>query len=413
MYSLVSAIAKPILDQGRWRSVDISNVSMLDLYSLYDRVLVTLSNPFLPANVCLDLKNLRAQYGTQSITFAQLLVANGNATLPTTQKLPLIKTRYAQYRDGVKAGFKIQPVHPTASPGTPMPPEDRTWLLLTKRNTDYVRAYKSFLITVNGFVHATDASPDGLYVQNGMVSKFMSGKAELGICNLQQLGSMSFVPITDDMIYKQISSQPFKERVYIDLGQNVSDKTVMLVLGGYLHILDQNTFRRVSDTAFAIDWQNLSYLDRYYESKDYIDLSSLQLEVSDLNPNQVSIPELFSDEVIRRYLKLSQSFFVILDNQEVFLEKYQIQTRKGPGMYTSYIMPDFPLMGELGKMVTYWPTKEQGQWAINCSDAFRKRRQYQSTNFKDLDSVSGELEPSDRKRNGNLYFWKFGSDVIL
>lgn len=411
MYTLVEAIARPIGGGGRWTTIALGEMLLPDVFSTYGRVLATLTNPYLTVPVCLDLADIRADYGSQSISFNAFLALNGNTTLPTSDTLPVLNTRYAKYNDAILAGYHVRAVHPTISPDTPLPAADKTWLLMTKPDLDYTLFYKSCLVSVNGFIHATDASADGVYVKEGMKSQQMSSHAELGVYSFRELGTLSFIPITADMIYKQDPGQLFKDRAHVDLGVDVSNKTVMLVLGGYLHVLDPRTFYRVSDSSFAVVFNNLPFIDRFYESRDYIDLSSLGVEISTDNPSHFAVDDLLSDAAIQAYLTLSQSFFVVLDNPNIFATRELIHTSLLPGLYNTATPPVYPLMSELGKMVNYWYQYEIEQYSITTTDAYRRDYNFRTVDARNALCLGDNRNPVRPLANGDLQYLQIGADL--
>lgn len=411
MYTLVGAIARPIGGGGRWTSIALGDMLLPNVFSAYDRILATLTNPYLTGLLGLDLADIRAEYGSQDITFSKFLELNGNTTLPTTEGAPLLNTRYAEYNDAFKAGYKVQSVHPSAAVDADVPASDKTWLLLTRPYTNYDLAYESLLVSVNGFIHATDASADGIYVKEGMFSRQMSGKAELGMVSFRKLGKLSFVPITESMVYKQDAGQLYKDRAHVDLGVDVSNKTVMLVLGGYLHVLDERTFYRVSDSAFAVVFNNLPLIDRFYDSRKYIDLRSMNVEISSDNPSHFAVEDLLSDAALLAYLTLSQSFFVVLDNPNIFVERDLIQARKMPGLYETSIAPKFPLTDEIGKMVNFSYQYETGQYSITVTDAYRHDYNFRTVDSRTALSLGDNRNPTRPLANSDLQYLQIGADL--
>lgn len=410
MYSLQSAIARPIKSQGRWRNISLGDMKLSDAFAQYDRILATLTNPVLKAPVCLDLEKIRAAHGTNPITFNAFLVQNGSKTLATTNVLPTFKTRYARYADAFRAGYKVQPVHPTAAPSAIIPESEKTWLHLTRPDTDYGLFYRSCLVSVNGFIHATDASDKGVWVQDGMVSRNISRRNQIGLLSFNGISKLSFVPIKPNMLYKLDSDQKYCDRVHVDLGQDVSKKAVLLVLGGYLHVLDPRTFYRISNSGFAINFSNLAFVDRFFESKHFIDLSSLGVDEG-FHAYHVAVKQLLSDEVIAKYMTLSQSFFVLLDNPEIFLEQEVIRTAPMPGMYVSQTKPEFPLMSELGKMMNYWYSYEDGQYSVVTTDAYRDNPIYRTVGARSATSITNHRDPVRPVRHSDMRYMKIGSDV--
>jgi hypothetical protein len=411
MYQLVSAIAKPLTGDSRWKNLDIGNIPFNQLFSQYKKVIAVLSNVFLPNNVSLNIEAMRATYGASSITFNGFLQVNGNATLPTTAVVPAINSRYAHYADAVHADYEITPTHPSADATSEMPRSDKTWLRLTKPGMKYSVFHESCLVNVNGFYHKTDAATDAIYVVDGNKTANIANRNEVGILSFRQLGKISLISITEDMVYTQKDTQSLRSNCYVDTGQDVSDKTVMLVLGGYLHVLDPRTFHRISSSTFSIDFSNLPLLDRYFESKGIIDLSSLPLEIDSTNDDHISINNLYSDEVLLAYLTLSQSFFVVLDNPDIFIDKEFIQPSKMPGVYTAYGEPRFPIVVCAGRHETYWYHPEKPFFSIHMNNTLRGEPNYDSRKVKTLVSVSSHESTVYGEINSPAFYLKIGTDL--
>ena len=257
MYSLISALGKDRKNGEKWHDVSIGDMPLNDIFATYEKVYVTLSNVFLPNNVTLKIESIRNMVAGQTITFNHFLISNGNRALPTENKVYTLNTRYVKYADAFHAGYTIEPVHPTYSGDMPVPELDKTNLKLTRHGTDYALFYKSCLVNVNGFYHLTDADHNGAYVIDGMKSRNKSKKNQIGITSFRELGELSFMPIRENMIYKNDDNESLGKKAHLDIGVDLADKTVMLVLGGYLHVLDEERFYRTGTTTFAIDFSSL------------------------------------------------------------------------------------------------------------------------------------------------------------
>lgn len=413
MYQFVSAIVKPLTGDGRWRDLDIGNLPLNQIFSKYRKAIVTLSNTFLDHNVSFNIEALRASLGASSITLNEFLGGLGNATLPTFDTIPVINTRYARYADGFHAGYSIEPVNPDYSFTSDVPMAEKTWLRLTKTGISYQHFYESCLVSVNGFYHKTDYSANGAFVVNGMQTARRANRNELGILNFESLGKLSFIPIQEEMIYKQTAMQSLSSNCYVDTGIDLSNKAVLLVLGGYLHVLDKTTFFRVSPSAFCIDFSNVPLVERYYESFEVLDLSSLKLESTTVNPSQISIEDLYSDEVLKRYLMHDNSFFVILDNSEIFVEEQYIRPSPYPGVYTAFSKPIYPLVVGAGRHETYWYRLEDDQYSLHINHSERRPYLFTTTTAGDLSKqcVSDGKVTDLPDRNGLAHFLLIGTDI--
>lgn len=411
MYQLVSAIAKPLGGDGRWQAVDIASVPLSVLYTTYSRVIATLTNPFLPNLVALDLNDIEVQTAGLSQSFTAYLQSIGANALPTTEQLQRVAPKWAKYNDAFKAGYTITAIHPTAGDGTVMPNADLTDLRLRRPATDYALFLKSCLVSVNGFYHPIDGSSAGIIVRRGNQCAQLSGQNNIGIVSFRELGSLTQVPITASMVKKQNGTLPLKNHAYVDLGQDVSNKSVLLVLGGYLHVLDQRTFRRVSGSMFAIDFNNLPYLERYFESQSFLDFSSLPVNATPRNPTQAAVAELLSDECITAYLTLPQSFFVLLDNPDVSFTHTPLQAARAAHRFISYVPPIWPIAVGYGKHANFFASYEDGQWAINCQEALYQNYVFHTSDARNVQSVSSQRVPGKPVERSGAFHVKIGSQL--
>lgn len=415
MYTLVSAIAKSFASEGRWESVAIGDMPLSQIYSTYVKVYAVLTNPFVTGQVSLDLAQVQAAEGGLSLTFNQFLVQNGTGMLPTSTTIPTLNPQYAEYKDAFKAGYKVQPVNAQAAPDAQLPASDKTWLYLTKNDAsgqsiDFELFYRSCMVSVNGYFHAIDAIPTAAWVMDGMKSRNISGQNQIGILNFQKMGSLQYAPITESMIYKQSSDQLYRNQMYVNLGVDTTNKTIMLVLGGYLHILDAKTFFRVSETAVAINFNNLPILERFHESLQYLDLSSLPFDRDDNDPTKLNVADFLSDENLVAYATLSQSFFVLLDTPEVFTEYDKVYTGKLTNILVSNQEPKYPLVNGHGKIADYWSVYEDGRWALTVYDNRWNHRTYNTVDWRNEVCVNSARQTQKVQEPSRAFFLKIGSD---
>lgn len=410
-YTLVSAIGKAVGSGGRWTSIDIGNLTFQEIYQNYLRVIATLSNPFDNGETSLDLATIQYTVPDVTVTFDQYLINIGNASLPTSTTLPVLKTTYAKYSDAFLAGYTVTAISPDAAVDSQLPDSDKTWLYLTQSGVDFTLFGQSCMVSVNGFYHYMDSDITGAYVRDGMVSQTLSGENQIGIYNLGYLGSLQYIDLVPSMIYKQVPSGSLSNGVYINIGQDITTSTIILVLGGYLHVLDETTFTRVGDTTIKVDWNNFPYFDRYFESVEYLDMTSLGLEHIKENPSQVAVADLLSDAAITAYCTLSQSFIVLLDNQEVFRDKQFVKKLTVPNTLTSFVKPEYPLIVGHGRVAEYWPQFETGQWGLSIRQGLQARRLYNKANPKKARSIGANRIPFRPTLISKAEFLLFGTDV--
>jgi hypothetical protein len=412
MYALVSAIGKLKAVGSRWTSLSVAAVTLSTLFRNYEEVYLVLSNPFYEGNRTLILSSIRDENLSSELTVSQFLINNGNETLPVVEDLYQINTQWAKYSDAFRSHYKVEPIASSGHINSSIPLSERTWLSLTRAETNYQLFFKSCLVTINGLIHRTDTDGNRIYVVDGMKSCRHSGRNQIGITSFQKLGELEFMAISEAMIHRRYADEPLKSRVYIDIGTAKPNKLPMLVVGGYLHLLDSRTFFQVSDTVYAYNIRNVPWRERYFESKELIDLSHFDLEVFNHNDNQVTESELYSDEIIKKVFTLSQSFIVWIDNTDLFVEREALRRSTLPNMYTSHIEPIYPLTTGYGKLSEYWRVKEHNQWAVNVADGLKWNYDFNTTTESGLVSYDNSASPFNPLEYSRAHFMKIGCDAL-
>ncbi len=412
MYNIIKSVGIKFGINKRWEAVDLNEHNVVDLYKIFRKCYIQLSNGVPPVINCLDIEDVRFEHSSYPGTFPELLISIGNTALPTTATFPVIDTKIARYRDAFQAGYSVTPVHPLY--GVNAAPENLTAVMLKRDSPviDYDIFHKHCLISVNGFYHLTDTDKvSGCLVYDAMKSLRISNQNQIGIYSFEGVCSLELIAIKPEMIHKQDPYEKLSSSAYLQIDKDLTNKSVMLVIGGYLHTVDSNTFTKVGLSDFKIDFKNYQLLDRYYESSNYIDMSSLNLSVTERNLSQISIEEMFSDDKIISYLTLSQSFFVILDNPDIFTNKQYIKRSNMYGMYISYQEPRYPLVVGLGRHPEYISTLEDGQYSVTIQDNTIQNKIYNTVNPLNLNSVSNSNLSMSHSSIAAGYFLETGKDL--
>jgi hypothetical protein len=413
MYQLTRALAKTLSDRGRWVEVEIGDKSFVEIYATYFAVKAILTNDFIDHEVCLDLADVRSANIVNGASLNQWLLSISNATLPTTDQIPIIKERFARYSDATRAKYKITPASPNINPGSPTLPSERTALYVSKEGLDFNLFKKHCLVSVNGFYHFADTGANGSLIVDGGKTMRRSNQAVMGILSFQDIGEIHTIPIRPSMVYKQSDEQKYNHRVNVDVGEDISQKTIILILGGYMHLLDHKTFYRVGERTIAIDFENLHFFERYHESMKYMDLSALPIQRTDLNPTQIGVEDFLSDENIMAYMTLSQSFVVVLDTPDIYTDKVHLRPAPFPNSLISYSDPIYPLFNGLGKTAEYWTTYEDKQWSLTVIDNWQHKRVYNTVDPYVQQSFGDSRRPYDPVSISDAYMLKIGTNAAF
>ena len=414
MYFYKSALAIDKNLDAQWANVDISNLRMIDIFAVYRKVYVTLTNNFLNTDVAIDLDSLRAVYSSDEITFNNFLILNADNTLVTIPAIPNHTTKFAKWSDAFRAGYKVEVMNINTSLTANVLPSSKTAIRLDRNNppTDMGIFFDHCLVSINGFFHRTDTDRQFTYVLDANDSLFKSKQNQVGILSFLDIGKIEQVSITPDMIIPQANGAPLKNKTFLKLGMDISNKTVMLVLGGYLLFIDDKSFMQNGDDTFVLNFNQMPLLERFFESNPYINLKALGLPESSDNISLVNVPEFFSDANLIKYLTLSQSFFVILDSPSIFTNKIYLRESKLPGMFTAYKEPVDPLFVNNGRIAEYWKTLEDGHWAVSVQDSYLRNSIFSSKPEDQLVNVSDSTIPLKTYYNSKGFLLQIGHDGL-
>lgn len=412
VYNIVKSVGIRSGINKRWELVNLSLYSVTDLYNVFRSCYVELTQNDSTTSVYLNIEDIKATYGNYIGTFADLLIVIDQAALPTITTMPIINTKVARYRDAFQAGYKVEPVHPLH--GTNVPMIDRTAVMLTRNppSVDYAYFRNHCLVSVNGFYHMTDTDgASGVLVYGANTSLLKSNQNNIGIYSFDSVCSLKLVPIRLTMLYKHDNNELYSSSTYIDVGENIIDKCLIVVIGGYFHAPDSELISKVSANCIKVDFKNYPFLDRYYESIHYMDLSSLNISTTNKNLLQADMSELLGDHCVSAYMTLPQSFIAIMDTPEVFVNRQYIRRSNIYGMYTSYMEPRYPLVTGIGRHPEYISTLEHGQYAVNVQDNTVQNRIYNTVNPNSLRSVSDYTLPDPPADASSGYLLEIGRDV--
>jgi ribosomal protein S11 len=416
VYRCVKSLVRVNNSDNRWSERSLNDEPVATLFNVYREVLLVLTHTSHSDLVTLNLKDVVTMLSgiDDTITVSQWLTSLGNQSLPTTPGGPVIESKTVKYRDAFKAGYKGELVFSEGNPFNDVPDSDKDDILLTKKGVDYATFHKNCLVTVNGMVHRTDYDHNGIYVKDGGISFRKANENHIGILNFKEVGSLDFISITEDMLYNPHQNGEFKNAVYLKLPKSIGNKIVMVVLGGYLHLID-SYYHCINEHAIKLDFANLPLLPRFYESRKLIDLSAMEKhhEKSSNNDTHVVLSDLLKNESISAYLTLSQSFVVLVDCDNLYLEKHKLGYSHLPGRYFSSQEPVWPARTELGRLPEYVAIPESSIWTIAVQDNFSTRYMYESFGYESGVTVDGARVSRDPVFYAQGHLLEIGTDKLV
>lgn len=372
MYSYERALGLSRSIGSQWEEVDLEDKIVFDIFQNYTKVYLVLNNDALTQEVFVDFDVLKPLYSSYADTLAQLLIHLGNATLQTVTALPNTQVKFARYSDAVRVGYKVK----TCIAGTIVPdnypPETLVDLKITREpfNTDMQLIQDYCLVSVNGYYHWTDANSDAAYAFDGGKTMRKSKINHLGLLSFLDIGKLTKIKLKAADIKPVTVGTSLRDKINFTVEEDLENKSYILVLGGYMVFPQQDVFWRSGQNGFTLDVNRISYKERVFESTKYIDLKPLGLSTSTSGDNLYDVDELFSDDVIKKYMLLSQSFLVLVDVPNLVTNKVFVRHSSLPGMFTAYQDPTYPLVVNYGKVAEYWKTHEDGHWSLVVQDSY-------------------------------------------
>lgn len=413
MYLFKKAIAVSKDIGSRWNEVDISQVIMSDIFIQYRKVYVTLNNNFLEEDVYIDLDSLRDDYSLSSLTFNDTLISLGNTVLETINSIPELNPKYVKFSDAFRAGYKLELQNINTSITANVVPSTKTSLRINRDtpSTDMGLFYKNCMVSINGYFHRTDYDGVNAYILDGAKSLFKSRQNQVGLVSFLDVAEIEQVPLLIENIKRQQEDTALKTRASVTINKDITNKTVLLVLGGYLLFPEVDTFWQTGDNTFILNFEAMPLLERYYESLPYINFEDLELPVSTDNETVINLEQFYSDENLKKLLTLSQSFFVVIDTPELFVNKIYLRSSNLPGMFTSYQEPNYPLFVNNGRLAEYWKTPEDGHWSVTVQDSYLKNAVFSSSPTEYLVNISSNKIPERPTYNSRGFLLEFGRDI--
>lgn len=421
MYTLVRARYRQDRRAGRWVEGDLAAEPIGTLSANYGDVFLYIEypgagQPVTKALHWVDVTNLIVNYNP-SLTVQQWLTQMGNTTLPFETELPNEKICLVKYAQAWHAGYKVQAKGLNGSLNQDISVHYKEDLVITHPKFDPQRIRDNCLISVNGYFHLTDWTAEGVRVVDGNKTVLRTNDNQIGLYSFETIGKLKYVPITDEMIIPQNADTPLWDVTFLRLPDDIDleGKTVLLVTGGYLNVLS-DVYERTNDRIWRLSFGRMMFLNRFIQSSQDMDLTSLGLTVSKDDPTLLNAQELKEDSVIRAYLKLSQSFFVIVDSPSMFQSFEPVQYLNLPGRFIGSKNEQLPLTGAYGRMLDYHIIKEPGmakaikapeteQLYVYCSTE-NQRYNYDAHTRPWLDQtlVNGGKYPAQPSRNETAYY---------
>lgn len=366
MYILEKAKCKLDRRKDRWVEHDLSEAPVTTLLTTYGEVYLYIGYSIAGVSVTKGLSLRKTQELLNNVnpdtTVTQWLASLGNRTLPFEEKLLGDTLGLVRYSQAWHSGYRATPVGRNAHVESDIADSHKEDLLLSHPTLDLTNFTSKALVTVNGLFHLCDGSSEGIRVLDGNTNIRNVNDNQIGIYSFETVGTIKQIPIRSEMLSKLKADSPLYDGAYVTVPEDIdiSDKTILLVVGGYLNVLN-DSYYQISERTWRINLARMLLLDRMFQSREALNLKSLGLFDDLESPSLMSVTDLMSDSVIERYLTLSSSFLVVVDTVTFFQNYETLEYLRTPGRSVALTYDRMPLVGAYGRMMDYHVIKEPGR----------------------------------------------------
>ena len=394
MYRFVSSYLKPRGAANSYENIDISLQTIAYIQREYVDGYIELSNPTLTDNIFITIQEFRELKLPHRLdqTFEYWLAYIKNATINGTEERPNYVTNLVKARNAIQAGYTFNLCKRTLDPNASIAIGDMNDLYLYRFGVPTETLNKRSLITVNGYMHPHVPYYDGIAVIGGGSQHKLIGDLTLGILSFANVADLQMIPITEERISRYQPGVAYSNKVVIDVGRDLRNKSVIVVIGGY-PLISSPLVSIVGDEAgvITVDTRSFDVVRHVNNSVGEINLEACGV----VSPDSIKgIPPLSanylrSDLFMTKYLTLPQSFIVVVDTPTLVVEKTAVPPTGLPARHISMTEPNLPIMDSDGRLPEYWISPQNGPYVICTRNNYYKQYLYETVQ---------QYEPDDHTR---------------
>lgn len=396
-----------------WESADISEKPLSTIYGTYQQVFVTVHDLVIDKIRHINMDTYRSDLCASPKTIVQWLETMANKPIEFADSLPTDNLVTARYENAVLMGYKIEPSRTGYHVPDELPSVNLIDLSITRSDprTDITLLHTHALISVNGFFHRTDTDGLATYVIDGAETAFKRRCAHTGILSFANIGKITQYQIKDDDIMPLSPDGKLKDGLIIKIPEEYQEFSSIFILGGYIIRPDKEAFYKNAENTWILQVKALPYVERYFESKNEIDLSSIKVDAPlDNKDDAVLVEDLYNDDNIRAWLKLSQSFIAFVDTPILYYDQINVRVSTLPGLITAYQEPKETLIMGYGKSVEYSKVQEAQFWALRVQDPFYKQFAFSNAPARVQPVMSNHLLPWKQYQRTQGYLLKISGE---
>ena len=404
MLRVISAQVIAAGTSGGWQTAALADVPMFQIFQRYSAALVRVYDTVADTNGYLDLYSLPVITRSSPMTLkAYLGIAVGLTVLIDAPPQRATAPRVSSYYAGAY-GYKLKGLNNHFHPDTELLPDQKIDLLVYHNDiTDYRRLQANALFAVNGLIHKSDYTEQGIMLYDGGRTVTKGNDNRVTVLDFSALGGITLLPITNAMIRSPKSTIKLEDSLYIDLPETLEGKSVFIVLGGILYPLN-SAFDMVSSTRVRLTLKYYDLVEWFMDNYTKMDLSALPMTLDANDGAKFVEGEFHTDAFVRAVLTMSQTFFVILPTTGITVEKVRLNETDQPGLYRTPdgTDPDVPVVVGNGYMVAYNITYQWGFNALAIPNDVMYNRIWKTTTKEDNLGTNYQLLRDQNETNRPL-----------
>ena len=368
MYTLISAFGLKRQPNASWQNHDVADISGAQLLFNFVSLYLEIEDTQNQTTFHMLVEKNKELFINKQETVAQLVAGWWGTASITPVGFNTLQTRRATYSDAARLNYTAHRAKPGSTPTATIVEADRTELQLSRSATNMQSFNEKCMLTVNGFFYKAQAEKETLFVPEAGKSLLSTRMNHIGILSFENVGTLTTV----DIIGADAKPQAIGGKLCdgIKLTQPVDDltgKQVMLVLGGYLHLESDGVFQRVGGKQLVIRAPNIPIHDRYRESMNFVDWSSITGRTT--KDQFLKTEMVMSDEFWVKMLDHPQTYWVVVDCDTLHRVTTPVNALPLPGQFLVPYEPTDLLTFGTGYCKEYWKRLEDGEWLMKCESA--------------------------------------------
>lgn len=387
-----------------WLKVDISAMKVADIFANYREVEIGIYD-FYNKPYTLNLYTYEFELMNYQLTLQQWFDSIGTRALALTANLPTLTFKEVNYIPLTYYEGQFQLAKRGWHPSHDVAMEDYDDVVVAYNSITSAYLHANALFMVNGLFMPTTYHAYGVRILNAGDVIRKTSKVEMGMLNFEQVGTVEVVSITPEMVFKVDESKDYYTELLIKSPKTLAGKTVGIVIGGFLHLLD-GLIKPNGDNTAIMTMKDMAIVERVIATKDVLDLGFMGLDGLD---DSVLVSTITNDANVLAYLTCPYSFLVLVNNKDLCKRWDPVDVNAGLG---NYLIDDSNTLGLLvddtGRGIDYWPKWECGKWALCTEHSHRNTHSFHTAPWHSqarINSAAIGFNPADPIRPNVVTFY--------